>query len=351
MNQKMIKGNYIFQLDGVVADSRRVIVLYRTENTNKNQRLLFGPNLSPTLMNTDQNKGLGTYSGNFAMPNSAKNISQGALVFDFMKGNDIPEKMVLSLELSDGITTGDYGYIRLPFSIDTSRYKNMERTQPIHRTYAFQDYMVQLSELRQTPLRMELEYTMKFHTGRELNYAGADLLINEPTGLGHIPLLEEGGDFYWEGQTGHLIAYYTSTYFKKDQSLWINFAKIKLNSPKPFALTLDTQQQKITNPPDTFTKVKYIIKDTERKKIRIGLTYPSIDPYDDRYFFAMDTFTDASGKNYKLEQNQLYEGDAYKGYEIIIDGTAAYQQPLTFKMFDDPSSIIYPKQPFKEQIK
>ncbi|WP_046225295.1 DUF4179 domain-containing protein [Paenibacillus dauci] len=350
LNQKLTQGNYKIQLDGVVADSQRVIVLYTIENTT-HQRIRIGNNVSTALMNTEQSMVIGSYYNNFSMSGSTNNVNQGAFVFDFTKGNEIPAKMVLSLEVSNGSTGTDFEYIRMPFAIDTSRYKGMERIEQLHRTYAFQDYSVQLSELRQTPLRTELDYTMKPHGGRNLSDVGVDLLVNEPNGLGHIPLLQEDGSYYEDGDTTHLLSYYTSTYFEKDQSLWINFARIKLSQPEPFTLTIDTRQKKIINSSDTRTRIKSITKDTDKQKIRIGLTYPSIDPYDDRNFIAMDTFTDASGKSYKLQQQQLHEGAEYKGYEISIDSTEKYHQPLTFKMLDDPSSIIYPDHPFKEQIR
>lgn len=352
INQKVESENYTLSIEGVVADSSRVMIFYTAKNKINDQgRAEVASEEHPILMNQSQNMNIGNYFDNIVLPDQdqleKQRSSHGLLIFDFASWSEVPDHMILSASVHNGFYKNKVETLNIPLQIDTSKFAGLKKETIVNKSYTVQGYTFKLLKVSQTPLRTDTEFAWEQQPKGKLQGIYSNLIAYEPNGRIRSSFVINKYSTYEDGNTTHFINYSESNYYVSDQRLWVDIEKIKPALAQPVQVTINTEQMKIKSTEDQDIQISSIAQ--QDNQTRMILSYPVADP-DATYIYDMkSTFRDAKGKEYALEGGMLY-GNQEGQYEVRFD-TKSVVQPLTFEILDYGGALIHLNQAIEEQVR
>ncbi|CAJ1315699.1 DUF4179 domain-containing protein [Paenibacillus nuruki] len=352
INQKVESENYTLSIEGVVADSSRVMIFYTAKNRINDQgRAEIDSEEHPILMNQSQGMNVGNYFDNIILPDQDKlenkRSSHGLLIFDFASWSEVPDHITLSAKVHNGFYKNKEETLNIPFQIDTQKFEGLKKETIFNKSYTVQGYTFKLLKVSQTPLRTDTEFAWEPQSKGTLQGIYSNVFAYEPSGRIKSPFVINKYTTYKEGSATHFINYSESNYYASDQRLWVDIEKIKPALAKPISITINTEEKKIQATRDNKIEVSSVTQ--QDSHIKIALSYAVSDP-DATYIFDMkSTFKDGLGKEYPLEGRMLY-GNQEGQYELSFENKFL-KQPLTFEILDYGGALLYMNTPIKEQIR
>lgn len=352
INQKVESENYILSIEGVVADSSRVMIFYTAKNRINDQgRAEIDSEEHPILMNQLQDMNIGNYFDNIVLPDQdqleKQRSSHGLLIFDFASWSEVPDHITLSAKVHNGFYKNKVETLNIPLQIDTKKFAGLKKEKIFNKSYTVQGYTFKLLKVSQTPLRTDTEFAWEPQSKGKLQGIYSNLFAYESGGRIRSPFVINKYTTYTEGSATHFINYSESNYYASDQRLWMDIEKIKPALAKPIPITINTEKRKIQVTGDQHIQISSIAQQDNQSQMI--LSYPVADS-DAAYIYDMKpTFRDATGKEYALEGGMLY-GNQEGQYEVRFDNKSVVQ-PLTFEILDYGGALIHLNQAIEEQLR
>ncbi|MGR6763986.1 hypothetical protein ACU1JV_19390 [Paenibacillus sp. T2-29] len=353
VEQSFISGDYKVTIDGMAADSQRIIILYTAENKGSKSPLQLQSNVKPRLLGSDGKP----LDGSFTWDTRSKagpdqTVVSNVMVFDFEQPGQIPNALTLSAVWQAQARQGSSvkpqaEHFSIPLTLKPGPDAALREVKDLNRDIAVEDQHIELRRLIRTPLRTDVEIRFKPTGGREI--IDTDLFmslvssqVNRSAHPSYENLLKydrtittKQGQFY----------YFTSSFFSEHKQIWLNISNLRLKPDKSVFITLNTITKTIVKSPDKHIKLDQYINNPTHQRLRLYLRYQFTENSGGLYFQMANTFIDGRGQRHIL-------ADAGTGLDgFVISNHEQYPQPLTFEIVDYGGHSRGFPQPLEIQIR
>ncbi|MGQ3479951.1 DUF4179 domain-containing protein [Paenibacillus sp. TY11] len=336
VGQTFISGDYKVTIDGMAADSQRIIILYTAENKGSKFPLQLQSNTKPKLLGSDGKP----LNGSFTWDTRSKarpdqTVVSNVMVFDFEGPGQIPDALTLSAVWQTQARQGSSvkpkaEQFSIPLTLKRGPDAALREVKDLNRDVAIEDQHIELRRLTRTPLRTDVEIRFKPTGGREI--VDTDLFMNlvsnkvsRSTRLTYDDLLKYDRRITTkQGQT----YYFTSSFFSEHKELWLNIFGLTLKPDKNTPITINTITKTIVKSSDERIKLDNYIDNPTHHRLRIYLNYHFTETSGGTYFRMANSFTDGKGQRHKLAEPST----GLNGF--VISNHKQYPQPLTFEIID-----------------
>ncbi|KAF6562821.1 DUF4179 domain-containing protein [Paenibacillus sp. EKM202P] len=336
VEQSFISGDYKVTIDGMAADSQRIIILYTAENKGSKSPLQLQSNVKPRLLGSDGKP----LDGSFTWDTRSKarpdqTVVSNVMVFDFEGPGQIPDALTLSAVWQAQARQGSSvkpkaEQFSIPLTLKRGPDAALREVKDLNRDVAIEDQHIELRQLTRTPLRTDVEIRFKPTGGREI--VNTDLFMNlvsnkvsRSTRLTYDDLLKYDRRITTkQGQT----YYFTSSFFSEHKELWLNICELTLKPDKNTPITINTITKTFVKSPDERIKLDKYIDNPTHQRLRLYLRYQFTETSGGTYFRMANSFTDGKGQRHMLAE----AGTGLDGF--VISNHEQYPQPLTFEIID-----------------
>ncbi|WP_160031728.1 DUF4179 domain-containing protein [Paenibacillus sp. An7] len=335
-------GDYSLSIDGLIADEKKVVILYTITALNQPSRK--DSSLRYEVLDGEKNH-LSSYS--YAAPLSvydkekAEKVLVDASLLDitwFPKGATTPDTLILNIELDDKKFS-----VTIPN--DQSRYVGMKKTYQPEQALTIGNQKLTVHEVVITPLVAYVRISADPLNTRNINGMISLALMNEEGK--HYPSRGGTGDLMWpEGLNERFI----SSYFDSSPVSLVSEGAYISDSNKKLVINTDTKETLLA-PSEHITLSEAIVKDEE---IEISILTKDIDipiPNIYRFFTLLSSniaFTDASGTEFMIldisKTSSHSDGEKEEQTLYFTIPKEDYEQPLTFEVHEYPGFV-------KEKVK
>ncbi|WP_411348943.1 DUF4179 domain-containing protein [Paenibacillus sp. WLX2291] len=342
--------SYTMTIDGVVADSKRIIVMYTAVDNQGGDPPRISDEKEARLV--DRAMSMNTaLSYNVTVTSTTPSTSHGALIFDYSKWQNVPNSVILNANLYSGSSDQNYENLQIPFALNTVHLKELEHTVVLNKIYDVNGYKIKLVRITRTPLRTDADLEWTTQQGKTIEYANVNLFAADPALHANAMLNVQGSSAYPNLGVTQYTFYYDSSYFSQDQSLWIQLAGIKFEMEKPLALVANTaRSQLIQSPLPKASQISTQI-DPDTGDTIVNLSIPKSGSRTIYYLQLNNTFHDAANQSYTIKkQDQHFTSSGTITYRLVLDSEPHYQQPLTFTIDDSQDTFSSLKQPITDNL-
>ncbi|MFC4775682.1 DUF4179 domain-containing protein [Paenibacillus sp. GCM10023252] len=328
------KNGYTLTVDGIIADERRLVILYSGS----------GPGVKKTTgfkdyeLKDENGRELEAGITSFYMPEDEKDW-QDQKFYDKIEvilgvGGEMPQGIQLSGMLKNQ-------RLQVSFPIDHKRFKGKKEVIHINRDVSIGDQTIHIGKVSITPLQVEIEMDANERNSRRTN--------------GFIGLAlkdEKGHTWNWNFGMGILeegtVAQFHSSYFEKPKELRLVAKGLKLSDRgKSFVVNTKTNDT-ISSPWEGMTLES--VRPLDEQELELVVELKGLDDIDAvtgySLFDESKIFTDASGKAYSFHgiegtrsEHMQENGMRLARYYYRIPN-ANYKQPLTFPVVEYPGYVL-----------
>lgn len=174
LNQSTVTGGYKITVDGIVADSRRIIMFYTTENQNEDLPLRLSYNQPPQLLDRQGRLLNGSFTWDtYAQLPKNQPLTKGVMVFDFETAGQIPESFQIKTTWSQLKPKGSKIKVKtenlvVPVTIQNGAHAADIEERPIHVDITQSGQQITFTQMIQSPLRTDLVFDFKSSNGKKL---------------------------------------------------------------------------------------------------------------------------------------------------------------------------------------
>ncbi|MGN7164831.1 DUF4179 domain-containing protein [Paenibacillus cellulositrophicus] len=355
MNQSVNAGGYTLKIEGIAADSRRIIMFYTAKNGNGNLPLRLSYNHPPKLLDGQGRALQGTFTWDtYAKLPKDQPLTQGVMVFDFDTPGQLPVSFQIETTWSQLKPEGSKEQTRTetlvaPVTLQQSLHAADLEERPIHVEINQGEQQVTFTKMVQSPLRTDLVFNYKSDTGTPMDKIEATLeLVSKQISSKqrldfHTMLRYDRTQLTPNGGT----IYLTSNYYSEHRELWLNFYYASFQPNHEVEITVDPDKGTISDSPDAKILIKQVAEKSSEQSLELRLLYGSKQPIEDGYFELKDTFTDAAGQSHPLVQ----EYRAGKGTYLSIPNYRQYPGPFRFVIRKYEGNVVQMKEAEEQRIR
>lgn len=334
LNQSTVTGGYKITVDGIVADSRRIIMFYTTENQNEDLPLRLSYNQPPQLLDRQGRLLNGSFTWDtYAQLPKNQPLTKGVMVFDFETAGQIPESFQIKTTWSQLKPKGSKIKVKtenlvVPVTIQNGAHAADIEERPIHVDITQSGQQITFTQMIQSPLRTDLVFDFKSSNGKKLEKIEAVLELaslkkrakermdfDTTLRYDRTLLTPEGGTIYL-----------TSSFYSEHRELWLKFYYASFQPDHEVQITVDPEEGKLVHSPDSQISLERILEESTDEKLRLRLQYGPQEEYKGGYFELEDTFADADGERHSFTQQY----DAGEGTFLSIPNYRQYPGPFSF---------------------
>ncbi|GBK60977.1 MAG: DUF4179 domain-containing protein [Paenibacillus macerans] len=341
LNQSIVAKGYKMTVDGIVADSRRIIMFYTTENQNEDLPLRLSYNQPPQLLDRQGRPLNGSFTWDtYAQLPKNQPLTKGVMVFDFETAGQIPESFQIKTtwsqfqrqgsneRQSSNVSVERTENLVVPVTIQNGAHAADIEERPIHVEITQSGQQITFTKLIQSPLRTDLVFDFKSSTGQKLEKIEAVLELaslkkqakermdfDTTLRYDRTLLTPEGGTIYL-----------TSSFYSEHRELWLKFYYASFQPDHEVQITVDPEEGKLVHSPDSQISLERIPEESTDEELRLRLQYGPQKEVKGGYFELKDTFADADGERHPFTQQY----DAGEGTFLSIPNYRQYPGPFSF---------------------
>ncbi|RJE82826.1 DUF4179 domain-containing protein [Paenibacillus sp. 1011MAR3C5] len=337
VNQSDERNGYTFTVNGVLADSQRIVLLYTAEGpgiTEENMTFL------PYKLKDGSGEDLQAMSASshfFRDATEKKGVVQDYLDIRVTSGEAIPKVLSVMMQLGDE-------WLEVNVPIDHEKFADLEETFKVDETFEVAGQRITITEVSITPLQVTVDFKSPSSNSKQL----IDLI--------DLRLVDERGRSY-TSQTGigdldtTLRKHFQVGSFNKAKSLTM-VAKGVLMSDRNLKVVIDTEKELMISAPDERLSLSEVVKWDDAIDFNFEMLQDEIPGGGMRAYslFKFDgTFRDASGQVYPLKygdsRNNNFTGirasnDTIIGMYYYHIPNEDYVQPLTFDVYQYQGYVL-----------
>lgn len=336
LNRSVTAGGYTLRIEGIAADSRRIIMFYTAENQNESLPLRLSYNHPPQLLDPQGRPLQGSFTWDtYAGLPKDQPLTKGVMVFDFETAGQMPESFQIQTTWSQLKPQGSKVKTRtenlvVPVTLHHGTHAADMEERPIQMDITQSGQQITFTQMVQSPLRTDLSFDVKSSNGKKLENIEATLeLASRQTRSKQRPgydtmlrfdrtlLKPEGGTIYL-----------TSSFYSEHRELWLNFHYASFQPDYEVEIAIDPKEGTLVQSPDSGISLKHAAKETLGRDLRLLLLYGSQTTVQGGYYELQDTFTDADGQRHPFEQ----EYRSGEGTYLTIPNYGQYPGPFRFKI-------------------
>ncbi|MEF3352969.1 DUF4179 domain-containing protein [Paenibacillus sp. GYB006] len=320
----------VFTVGSILADEDRILILYS----------LKGPEVREGKANDymafELTNGKGEKISEQRLSVLPKEIEEAVdtyekLDFRLLDGQTMPERLILKVNMIGH-------HYEIPFTVDKERFAGMREVIPVDKQMEVDGQKVNIDQVTITPLQAKVHVTADPNNTMQINDL-VDLRLNDNTDYKRRMETVQG-----DLSTGERTYYFESPYFSQTDSLTLEAKGFFLNKrDQVFTFNIETVETIHTpNPHIVLDKVEEtgdgIQVSISTEGIYDQTEYPYFNPYV-QFFNEDNTFTDAAGKEYPMNDAKLlmWTGPGTESHEMTFSiPKREYKQPLSFKVKEYP---------------
>ncbi|REK74134.1 DUF4179 domain-containing protein [Paenibacillus paeoniae] len=326
VNQSDEKNGYKFTVNGVLADSERIVLLYTAEGpgiTEEDTTFL-------AYKLKDQNgadlQAMSSSAHFFRDATQREGVLQDYLDIRFAPGETIPQELGVMMQLGD-----EWLEVKVP--IDHEKFAELEETQELNETIEVAGQRITITKVRITPLQVTVDFKEDPLNTKEL----IDLI--------DVRLIDDKGRSY-TSSTGmgslenSMRKYYQLNSFQKIKSLTLVATGVFMND-RNMKVVIDTEKKQLISAPDERLSLGEVIQWEDGVDLKFELLLDAPAPgasYGGFMLFEYGgLFRDASGNSYQINYGDTH-GQNYVAIRVSEEHTGFYYfhipnedyvQPLT----------------------
>ncbi|MHA6482095.1 DUF4179 domain-containing protein [Paenibacillus sp. strain BS8-2] len=330
VNKSDERNGYTFTVNGVLADAKRIVILYTAAGPGINEENM---TMLPFELSDEHGGNINSLIAfaHYGLDDT-KRDSQGKLQ-DYLDivlapGVDVPQ--VIQFKLKAG---GEWLVVEVP--IDQSRFAEMTEVIPINQVIEIDGLRVEVTEAVITPLQVSVNFKTDPNHAKRMN------------GFVELELVDERGRVYKESSgmgdlNGEFVRHFQSSSIDKPKSLTLR-AKGLLVSERGLEVVIDTEKEILLNAPDDRLQLISVRKSADAVDLAFELSHEDDPPEVNRaivlfgYSTGKGQVKDAAGNVYRVEggmsdgntSSQFRAGSRLFTYYYNIPN-ADFAQPLTF---------------------
>ncbi|MFB5269274.1 DUF4179 domain-containing protein [Paenibacillus enshidis] len=339
VGMQLENSGYVLGIDGILADNKRVIIFYRTDNQlTSNQLILANDKLQLLLPNGQPSTGI---YGNVAYQRvEPPGKSAGYIVFDFYGEEEVPDDFILTGYIQEEESAGNLKsgrWFETAIYLDKSVFVSLEKESVLQQTFRIGDKEFRLEKYAQTPLRTDVYVSELSSEIKPIDWFLDPLLYAGGTDREHDVqyLYQRVGP---DGQ-GRVI-YFGGSWYRKDAPLQLQFGGMKYKLTPDFKMIVNTDEKRLVNNPDD----RLYLTGVKKQGINVAITFRmkhGNKRYPEEYFEFVPSFTDGNGKTHRLQTEQNLREDADSSLQtVVLIEDKPYPQPLTFRLEDHMGTVV-----------
>ncbi|MFM9282391.1 hypothetical protein [Paenibacillus jiagnxiensis] len=339
IERQLENSGYNLDLDGMLADNKRVIIFFSTDNKlTSNQLIIANDKLQMLLPNVQQRAG--SY-GNVAYKSAeppGKNA--GYFVFDFYGEEEVPGDFILTGYIQEEESTGNLKpgrWFETAIHLDKSIFASLEKESVLQQTFRIGDKEFKLEKYAQTPLRTDVYVSELSSEIKSVDWFIDPLLYTRGTDQEHDVqyLYQRIGD---DGK--ERVIYFEGSWYRKDEALQLQFGGMRYKLPPDFKMIVNTDEKRMVNNPDD----RLILTGVKKQGSNLAITFRmkhGNSRYPEGYFEFVQSFTDGNGNIHYLQTKQTFREDADNSLQtVVLIEDKPYPQPLAFRLEDHMGTIV-----------
>lgn len=346
LNQSVTSGGYTLTIDGIVADSRRIIMFYTAKNGNADLPLRLSYNQLPQLLDQQGQLLNGTFTwDSYITLSKNQPFTKGLMIFDFEKPGQMPQKLQIQTTWSQLRPEGNTMPVQtetlvVPVTLQPSKHATDMEERPIQVTILDKGEQITFTRMIQSPLRTDLVFDHTSSNGKRLDkmetvlelasrekQAKQRLEFDTRLGYDRVLFTPQGGTIYLP-----------STLYSEHQELWLKFYQASFEPDQAAKIIVDPKQASLLQTSDADIRFMAVPGSSETEELKFRLLYGQQEPIRNAqtneivewspggYFELEDTFTDGDGQRHPFTQQ--YESRL--GTLIRIPNYKHYPAPFSF---------------------
>lgn len=328
VNKSDERNGYKLTVNGVIADSQRVVLLYTAEGPGINEE-------DTTFLPYEIKDGNGSsisaniISSHYFREGEDENAGVQDYVDIMMSpGVSVPQEIQFKLEVGSE-------WLEVMVPIDHQRFEGMREEIQLNETVVVAGQRIHIKKAVMTPLQVSVTMEGDKNNSKRLN------------GLIQLELLDDRGRRYTTNMgmgdlDSEITRHFQSAYFEKPQSLTLK-AQGLLLSNRNLRVVIDIEREAMLTAPDSRLQLADVIKQEDAIDLKFILNQ-SDDPESVKRALSLFAYEgmvrDASGKTYPIKSSDS-KGKKYAsffgGNMIEVEyyyhiPNAEYKQPLTLEV-------------------
>ncbi|RCX18485.1 uncharacterized protein DUF4179 [Fontibacillus phaseoli] len=340
---------YRMTVDGVLADSRKMIVFFTTENLSDSRSKM---DFTPKLLGPDgkeMSMPRFTSSGQ-AVPD--KNISHSYYTVSFVEGWSTPDQFTFSGQFSkDRDPDAKKATLEVPVQIDSSKYADLERIVPINQSATIQGNEIRITEMILTPLstiiRVKPDYSSPNKGLWQIKDAKLYLGETKKNQFQYFLMVRQSEHNILNDKANLSALHYDSIYYSDWNKVTLRASRFTEISYSESKINIDTGKKEVKTS-NSVAQLEDVIQRKDSTEIR--LQYDRKDSDLAIPIKLQDHFSDNSGTKYSFKDG-VYTNYFSMGSKVTISchlEPREYEQPLTFTLTSATEQDI--KQPLEVNI-
>ncbi|MEK3884916.1 DUF4179 domain-containing protein [Paenibacillus sp. PL2-23] len=333
------KNGYKLTVNGVIADSQRLVLLYTAEGPGINEK---NSTFLPYELKNEKGQELSAVIASSHYYRESKHNNEVVQDYlDILMSPDTPVPQQLNFRLKLGEE-----WLEVDVPIDHSEFVEREERININQEIEIEGQKIVIENAIITPLQVAISFKADPSNKMRLNHFIDLQLVDE---RGRTYITNSGmGDL-----DNSITRNFQSPYFQKPKKLTLSARGIHL-SERDLSLTINTETGETLSAPDN--NLKLIGTSSNTDTLILELLLKQNDPEGSRVMYTLfkseGTFKDAEGIEYNLEDSgnvsmRWDSGSNEATYSYSIPNRS-YAQPLTFKIEE---YLGYALQDIKVKIK
>lgn len=307
-------------LDSAIKDESGMVIFYTIESDRERNEI-----------SADLNY-LHDGNGKNVLMNAS--FTSGSSIFDLGKGDKKTETWDF-----DHVNLKEKESFKISFSVDSQDFvfdfslkkKADSRKILLNKTVSIESQEILIKSVTIHPLRVDVHLIPKDEENSKtlLNFEDIRLVDEKGEVWGGIKDGLSGSGSV--GEDRHI--YLQSNYFKKPKELYLVMSKIQAVDKERDSLVIDTKKQTIIKAPDQKLHSMKVSRNSVEFQIDSGKQFKKYDT------MIFGTFTDATGKEIKVEQRMASAGTEASMIGFVLPPNQSVNNPLTIKLHAYPTWI------------
>lgn len=332
INKSDEKNGYSFTVNGVLADSQRVVLLYSAKGPGINEE---DTRFLPYELKDEKGQGIiaSIGSSHYAQEVEDKNGGvQDYLGIMMSPGVPVPQEIQFKLQVG-----GEWLEVQVP--IDHGKFEGMHEEIKLDQTIEIAGHHITMTKAVITPLQVSITFKGDPNNKKRLN----DFI--------DLELVDDRGRSY-QTNSGmgeldtEIVRHFQSAYFQKPKSLTLT-SKGLLLSDRDLQIVVDTETKRLISAPDSKIRLADVTTSGEHLNLKFELLQNEEPDEVTRGYTLFEyegTVRDASGQSYPLSYGDskkenfgsFSSGKEFPDTYYYHIPNADYVQPLTFDIKEYP---------------
>ncbi|WP_410772652.1 DUF4179 domain-containing protein [Fontibacillus sp. BL9] len=349
VNRMAEKDGYRVTVDGVLADSRKMIVFFTTENLAANGSK---SDLTPKLIGPDGKEMIMPRFISSGQAVHDENISHSYYAVSFVDGWSTPDHFTFSGQISKDLDPdAKQTTLEVPVQIDSGKYAEMERIVPIDQSATIQGNKITIAEMILTPLttkvQIESDYASRYKSLGQIKNVKLYLGETKKDQFQYFLISRHAEYKIRDGKASLSALHFDSLYYSDWNEVTLRGTGFSETSYTEREVAIDTEKKQIKTS-DSPIQLEDVIQGKNSTEIR--LQYERKDS-DIAFFLELQNyFSDNNGAQFSIKDGypNYYSDESTVTISFYLK-PGQYAQPLTFTLTSATESDI--KQPLEVNIK